>query len=95
MGRHSVPDPDETPDDTRASQGHDPEGYEYDEPGYGAGQRESAYAESDYAGAERGGIPAGEAEFDDYDDADYDDADYEDADYEEPAPGRPGYESDN
>ena len=35
MGRHSVPDPDETPDDPRISQGHDPDGYAYDEPGYG------------------------------------------------------------
>jgi hypothetical protein len=108
MGRHSVPDPDETPDDPRVSQGRDPEGYAYDEPGYGTGHRESAYAETDYTGADRGGVRPGAADEYDYadydddaddydddaDDADYDDADYEDADYEEPAPGQPGNESD-
>ena len=108
MGRHSVPDPDETPDDPRVSQGHDPEGYAYDEPGSGTGHRESAYAETDYTGADRGGVRPGAADEyddadydddaddydDDADDADYDDADYEDADYEEPAPGQPGNESD-
>jgi hypothetical protein len=94
MGRHSVPDPDETPDDPRISQGHDPEGYAYDEPGYGSGHHESAYAEDDYAGAERGGVQRGDAEFDDADyEAKYEDADYDDDDYDEPAPGRPGYES--
>jgi hypothetical protein len=100
MGRHSVPDPDETPDDPRVSQGRDPEGYAYDEPDYGTGHRESGYAETDYTGVDRGGVRPGgadDADYDDADDADYDDADdadYEDADYEEPAPGQPGNESD-
>jgi len=78
MGRHSVPDPDETPDDPRVSQGRDPEGYAYDEPGYRTGHRESGYAETNYTGVDRGGVRPGDA--DEYDDADYDDAD--DADYD-------------
>ena len=93
MGRHSVPDPDETPEDPRTPRGHVPEGYTYDEPDYrpgysDAGYRESAHVEADDTGAQPGGAVPGEgadydAEFDDADyDADYDDADYDGADYD-------------
>jgi hypothetical protein len=91
MGRHSVPDPDETPDDPRAPLGDDPEGSSYDQPTYEPGYGEPAYANGDYAGADHDD----QAGYDEsnFDQADYDDADYDDADYEEPAPRQPGYDA--
>jgi len=86
MGRHSVPDPDETPDDPRAPLGDDPEGYSYDQPAYEPGYGEPAYANGDYAGADHDD-QAG------YGETNFDETEYDDADYEEPAPRQPGYDA--
>ncbi|MCU1694591.1 MAG: hypothetical protein JWR34_654 [Mycobacterium sp.] len=100
MGRHSVPDPDEAPDDPRAPHDDGAQGSSYDQPsyeqgyeagpGYGEpGSGEPPYANRDFAGDEHDDQT-------DYEQADFDDSDYEDdydeAGYEEPAPRQPGYE---
>ena len=99
MGRHSVPDPDEAPEDPRAPLGDGPEGFSYDqpghEPGYGEpGFGEPAYADRDFAGDEHDDQTGYEQPgFDDsdYEEADYDDGYVEDG-HEEPTSRRPGYE---
>ncbi|MDT5114926.1 MAG: hypothetical protein QOE30_665 [Mycobacterium sp.] len=100
MGRHSVPDPDEAPDDPRAPHDDGAQGFSYDQPGYEQsyeagpgygepGSGEPTYANRDFAGDEHddqtGYEQAG------FDDSDYED-DYDEAGYEEPAPRQPGYE---
>ncbi|MDT5241614.1 MAG: hypothetical protein QOD97_3812, partial [Mycobacterium sp.] len=96
MGRHSIPDPDEAPDDPRAPLGDDAEGFSYDQPGYEPGYGEPGFGEPGYANRDFAGD-----EHDDqtgyeqpgFDAADYDEADYDEADYDEPAPRQPGYEA--
>jgi hypothetical protein len=97
MGRHSVPDPDETPDHPRAGQGDDPDGFAYDEPDYGPGYGEPAYGEPGYGEPEYDEPAHGESNYTGTDYASASagaDDDYDDADYEEPAPGQPGYQAD-
>jgi hypothetical protein len=100
MGRHSVPDPDEAPDDPRAPHDDGAQDFTDDQPGYEQGYEagpgygepgsgEPPYANRDFAGDEHddqtGYEQAG------FDDSDYED-DYDEAGYEEPAPRQPGYE---
>jgi hypothetical protein len=100
MGRHSVPDPDEAPDDPRAPHDDGAQGSSYDQPsyeqgyeagpGYGEpGSGEPPYANRDFAGDEHDDQTGYEQA--DFDDSDYED-DYDEAGYEEPAPRQPGYE---
>jgi len=100
MGRHSVPDPDEAPDDPRAPHDDGAQGFSYDQPsyeqgyeagpGYGEpGSGEPAYANRDFAGDEHDDQTGYEQA--DFDDSDYED-DYDEAGYEEPASRQPGYE---
>jgi hypothetical protein len=105
MGRHSVPDPDEAPDDSsrrfvrpddpRAPHDDGAEGFSYDQPGYHQGYQagprygEPAYGNRDFAGDEHDDQTGYEQPG--FDDSDYED-DYDEAGYDEPAPRQPGYE---
>jgi hypothetical protein len=89
LGRHSVPDPDEAPEDPRLPLGDGPEGFSYDQPGYEPGHGEPAYADRDFAGDEHDDQTGYEQPG--FDDSDYEEADYDDG-YEEPTPRQSGYE---
>jgi hypothetical protein len=92
MGRHSVPDPEGSPDDASAPQGDDQPGYAYDDPGpgydeHGPGYGETAYGEPAY---DEPAFAEG-----DYADADHDEDDYAEADFDEPERGQPRYDDAN
>ncbi|WP_029114036.1 hypothetical protein [Mycobacterium sp. URHB0044] len=76
MGRHSIPDPEDAPDDAGVPAEEQP-GYRYDEPGYGPpSYGEPSYGESVYA--------EGEFADDDHDEADYADPEFDASAHREP-----------